>query len=136
MRTPQPCLNLCYGQSILGHEFILGSVYLRHEASVYHSNDIFEYITDDMTTIRSTYHVATILMGDFNVRTGQYRILSLYKSKTNYFLIKIIIHIYIAHYSHCALMLFFKSTQLYNIAMYNTVIQILKLHRSQRPYTK
>ena len=30
---------------------------------------LFEYLSDDMTTIRAKYDVPTILMGDFNART-------------------------------------------------------------------
>ena len=63
-------LWLHISKSVIGYEFILGAVYLPHEASTYYSDDVFEYLIDDMTTIMAKYDVPTILMGDFNARTG------------------------------------------------------------------
>ena len=63
-------LWLHISKSVIGYEFILGAVYLQHEASTYYSDDVFEYLIDDMTTIRANYDVPTILMGVFNARTG------------------------------------------------------------------
>ena len=65
-------LWLHINKSVIGYEFILalGAVYLPHEAATYYSDDVFEYLIDDMTTIRAKYDVPTILMGDFNARTG------------------------------------------------------------------
>ena len=63
-------LWLHISKPVIGYEFLLGAVYLPHEASTYYSDDVFEYLSDDMTTIRAKYEVPTILMGDFNARTG------------------------------------------------------------------
>ena len=57
-------------KSVIGYEYILGAVYLPHEASTYYSDDVFEYLSNAMTTIRAKYDVPTILMGDFNARIG------------------------------------------------------------------
>ena len=63
-------LWLNISKSDIGYEFLLGAVYLPHETSTYYSDDVFEYLSDDMTTISAKYDVPTILMGDFNARTG------------------------------------------------------------------
>ena len=63
-------LWLHISKPVIRYEFLLGTVYLPHEASTYYSDDVFEYLSDDMTTIRAKYDVPTILMGDFNARTG------------------------------------------------------------------
>lgn len=52
-------------------KFILGSVYIPHENSVFHEDDIFDVIANDVTTLRANYHGYPMVMaGDFNSRTG------------------------------------------------------------------
>ena len=63
-------LWLHISESVIAYEFILGAVYLPHEASTYYSDNVFEYLIDDMTTIKAKYDVPTILMWDFNARRG------------------------------------------------------------------
>ena len=53
-----------------GFEFILGAVYLPHEASDYHHEDIYEFLAYDIITIKATLDVPIILLGDFNSRLG------------------------------------------------------------------
>ena len=62
-------LWLHISKSVIGYEFILGAVYLAHKASTYYSDDVYEYLIDDMTTISVNYDVPTLLIGDFNART-------------------------------------------------------------------
>ena len=50
-------------KNVSGLEFILGAVYLPHE-------DIYEFLADDIITIKATYDVPIILLGDFNSRVG------------------------------------------------------------------
>ena len=49
---------------------ILGAVYLPHEASDYHHEDIYEFLADDIITIKANLDVPIILLGDFNSRVG------------------------------------------------------------------
>ena len=49
--------------------FILGAVYLPHERSDYHYNDLFEDLTSDIELIKD-HNLPILLMGDFNSRTG------------------------------------------------------------------
>ena len=63
-------LWLHISKPVIMYDFLLGAVYLPHEASTYYSDDVFEYFSDIMTTIRAKYDVPTILMRDFNSRTG------------------------------------------------------------------
>ena len=57
-------------KNISGFEFILGAVYLPHEASDYHHEDIYEFLADDIITIKATLDVPIILLGNFNSRVG------------------------------------------------------------------
>ena len=57
-------------KNVSGFEFILGAVYLPHEASDYHHEDIYEFLADDIITIKATLDVPIILLGDFNSRVG------------------------------------------------------------------
>ena len=63
-------LWLHISKPVIKYDFLLGAVYLPHEASTYYSDDVFKCLSDDRTTIRAKYDVPTILMGDFNARTG------------------------------------------------------------------
>jgi len=53
-----------------GCEFILGSVYIPHEGSPHHNNEIFDDIADDLLICKSKFDCPIILLGDFNSRTG------------------------------------------------------------------
>ena len=63
-------LWLYVDKNVLGYDFILGAVYLPHEASVHYHDYVFEYLCNDLITIGATYNVPVILLGDFNARTG------------------------------------------------------------------
>ena len=52
--------------NISNQHFILGAVYLPHEKSDYYDDDVFDFLADDITTIKATYDVPVILLGDFN----------------------------------------------------------------------
>ena len=55
-------------KNVSGIKFILGAVYLTHEASDYHHEDIYAFLADDIITIKATLDVPIILLGDFNSR--------------------------------------------------------------------
>ena len=57
-------------KNISGFEFLLGAIYLPHEASDYHHEDIYEFLADYIITIKATLDVPIILLGDFNSRVG------------------------------------------------------------------
>ena len=57
-------------KNVSGFEFILGAIYLPHEASDYHHEDIYEFLADYIITIKATLDVQIILLGDFNSRVG------------------------------------------------------------------
>ena len=57
-------------KNVSGFAFILGAVYLPHEASDYYHEDIYEFLADVIITIRATHNVPIILLGDFNSRIG------------------------------------------------------------------
>ena len=57
-------------KNVIGQDFILGEVYLPHEMSDYYHDDVFDFLADDIITIKATYNVPVILLGDFNSRVG------------------------------------------------------------------
>ena len=59
-----------FNKNVSGHAFILGAVYLPHEASHYHHEDIYEILAAYIITIKATYDVPIILLGDFNSWIG------------------------------------------------------------------
>ena len=72
-QTVSDCVLWCIvSNRILGFKFIMGIVYIPHEASKYHSKDCFDNIIIDLATFRSQYNdsIPFILIGDFNARTG------------------------------------------------------------------
>ena len=56
--------------TVLGYDFILGAVYLPYETSDYYNDDVFDFLADDIITVKATYDVPIILLGDFNSRVG------------------------------------------------------------------
>ena len=54
----------------LGLSFIIGAVYIPHEASKYHDNEIFDELSEDIISLKSSYEVPICIMGDFNSRTS------------------------------------------------------------------
>ena len=56
-------------QTFLQCNFIIGSAYIRYEMSDYH-DCVFEYLTNDIITIKFSYDVPIILLGDFNSITN------------------------------------------------------------------
>ena len=57
-------------EEILGYEFILGAVYLPCDGSIYQSQEIFDYLVQDLINLQSKYNVPFCLVGDLNARTG------------------------------------------------------------------
>lgn len=58
-------------QTAFGFEFVLGSVYIPHEGSKYHSKEMFDILEDDIVNIKSRFNnIPICLVGDFNSRTG------------------------------------------------------------------
>ena len=53
-----------------GLECILGAIYLPHEGSRFHSNEIFDILAEDIMCLESKYNLPIVLIGDFNARTG------------------------------------------------------------------
>lgn len=68
--TSESIMWIHFDSFCLGFEFILGAVYLPCEGSVYHSNDVFDHLYQDLLYLKSTYNVPFSLAGDFNSRTG------------------------------------------------------------------
>ena len=52
-----------FNKNVSGFAFILGAVYLSHEASDYHHEDIYEFSADDIITIKALHDVP-IILGD------------------------------------------------------------------------
>ena len=59
-----------FNKNFSGFAFTLGAVYLLHEASDYHHEDIYEFLADYIITIKATPDVPIILLEDFNSRIG------------------------------------------------------------------
>ena len=55
---------------ISGYDFIRDAVYLPHEMSNHYHDDISEYLIDVIITIRATYNVPFIILGDCISRTS------------------------------------------------------------------
>jgi len=53
-----------------GIHMIVGSIYIPHENSVHHHNEIFDNIAHDLIFINSKFGLPVVLLGDFNARTG------------------------------------------------------------------
>ena len=68
--TSNCILWLKLSSQIIGTEFILGAIYIPHEGSRYHFNEIFDEICSDYLQILTEYNVPIMLIGDFNARTG------------------------------------------------------------------
>ena len=66
----QSILWLKVNKEVLGFDFIIGAMYLPHEGSKYHSNDIFDNLNDDLEMLNTNYNMPICLMGDSNARTG------------------------------------------------------------------
>ena len=65
--------NLCCNLVIwikIAESFILGALYLPHEGSKYHIQELFDELTLDIFSIREKYDMPILLTGDFNSRTG------------------------------------------------------------------
>ena len=70
--TKSDCiLWLEVGKPIFGEKIIIGAVYLPHEGSQFHNDDIFNDLTEDIINIHTASDTPIILAGDFNSRTGK-----------------------------------------------------------------
>ena len=49
--------------------FIIGAAYIPNEMTDYYHDDVFDFLANDIITIKSSYDVPIILLGDFNSRT-------------------------------------------------------------------
>ena len=45
-------------------------MYIPHEMSDYYHEDIFDFLADYIVSIKVTFYIPIILLGDFNSRTG------------------------------------------------------------------
>ena len=63
-------LWMYFNKNAFGLPCILGAVYIPHEASKYHDNEIFDEIKEDVIRLKSSYDVPICLIGDFNSRTS------------------------------------------------------------------
>jgi hypothetical protein len=61
-------LWLYINKAVIGHDFILGSVYIPHQASPVYDNDVFDKMSQDMISFRTRFKNSPT--GDFNARTG------------------------------------------------------------------
>ena len=50
--------------------FTLVAAYIPHEMSDYYHDNVFDYLTNYIITIKYSYDVPIILLGDFNSRTN------------------------------------------------------------------
>ena len=50
--------------------FILGELYIPHENSKHHYQEIYDELTYDINSIKGEYNLPIMLIGDFNIRTG------------------------------------------------------------------
>ena len=55
---------------MLGYDCIIGAVYIPHEMSDYYHDAIYDFLADDIVSIKVTFDIPFILLGDFNSRTG------------------------------------------------------------------
>ena len=69
------CSDICFwfkvDKELLGYEFILGAIYVPHEASVYFDQDCFDDLSSDLITLSSKQDIPICIAGDFNARTGK-----------------------------------------------------------------
>ena len=49
----------------------MAAVYLANESADYHSLQMFDDISDDLVSLKATYNLPFVFMGDFNSRTGR-----------------------------------------------------------------
>jgi len=57
-------------KAAFGFEFILGTVYVPHEGSIFFNKDYFGNVSQDISFINSKYSLPIVMLGDFNSRTG------------------------------------------------------------------
>ena len=55
---------------MLGYDCIIGAVYIPHKMSDYSHDDIYDFLADDIVSIKVTFVIPIILLGDFNSRTS------------------------------------------------------------------
>ena len=63
-------LWLYINKNAFGLACLIGAVYIPHEASKYHDNEIFDEINEDIISLKSSYDVPICIIGDFNSRTS------------------------------------------------------------------
>ena len=54
----------------IAESFILGALYLPHEGSNHYRQELYDELTDDISSIKDKYQMPILLTGDFNSRTG------------------------------------------------------------------
>ena len=54
----------------ISNDFILGALYIPHQGSKYYCSQFFDDIALDICSIRKSYELPLMLIGDFNSRTG------------------------------------------------------------------
>ena len=62
-------MDIFEGQCFRLSMYSRGSIFA-HELSLHYHDDIYDFLTDDIITIRGKYDVPVMLVGDFNSRVG------------------------------------------------------------------
>ena len=68
--SSESILGLHVNNKVLGYDCIIGAVYIPYEMSDYYHDDIYDFLADDIVSIKVTFDIPIILLGDFNSRTG------------------------------------------------------------------
>ena len=66
--TLESIMWIHFDEFCLGLEFILGGVYLPCEGSVYHSNDVFDYLYQDLLYLKGMYNVPFCLVRETSIQ--------------------------------------------------------------------
>lgn len=61
-------------ESIVGEKLLIGVVYIPHEGSDYHSDDIYGSIAKDIVNFNSTLDIPILLMADLILEQVVYKI--------------------------------------------------------------
>ena len=68
--SSESILWLHVNNKVLGYDCIIGAVYIPHEMSDYYHDDIYDFLADDIVSIKVTFDIPIILLGDCNSQTA------------------------------------------------------------------